>query len=108
MSKTVWGLLYEKEGESPERIKVKNELLSFQRLIGGYIEAVSLPEWGGAVVVCDEEGKFKGLEAVRLLKREDGRAFDFLAGRFFVCSHKGGEFADLTERQERLVREYFE
>lgn len=90
MSKTVWGLLYEKEGESPERIEVKNELLSFQRLIGGYIEAVSLPEWGGAVVVCDEGESSKGSRLCVCSKEKTDERLIFLRGAFSCALTKEG------------------
>lgn len=44
---------------APEVIEIENELSALQNAVGGYIEIV--PAFGGAVVVCNEEGRLMGL-----------------------------------------------
>ena len=44
---------------APEVIEIENELSALQKAVGGYIEIV--PAFGGAVVVCNEEGRLMGL-----------------------------------------------
>ena len=51
-------LLKRPESNTWEPIKVKNELETFQKLVGGYIEIVNIGHH--VVVVCDEEGRIKG------------------------------------------------
>ena len=36
---------------------ISNTLENLQRTVGGHIETISLP--GGAVIICDEEGRLK-------------------------------------------------
>lgn len=107
MKKTITGLLYEKKGQEPKKISVKNSLRDLQNLIGGHIEAFGLPNCGGAIVICDEEGKMKGLEPTRGIKDRRGRTYDILVGKFFVCGQNGSEFDSLSTRQAELVAEYF-
>lgn len=107
MKKYIEGLLYEEAGQAPKQIKAHNSLLELQRLIGGYIEVVTLPGCGGAIAICDEEGKLKGLPPTRELKGKDGHAYDLLCGRFFVCGQNGSEFDSLSVNQRKLVTEYF-
>lgn len=44
-------------GKDPQEMFIFNELSEFQRLVGGYIEAVTLAS--DLVVLCDEEGRLK-------------------------------------------------
>lgn len=52
--------IYIKEpGKNPRAILVPNELEILQKLVGGYIEAVTLePGW---TVICNEEGRWHDL-----------------------------------------------
>lgn len=71
--------------------EVKNELKELQEIVGGYLEVV--PLLPGAVIVCNEEGKLKGLEPNLLV------GGDIIHGTFFICNIDGEEFASLTEKQ---------
>lgn len=101
------GLLYLAADQEPKQIKTHNSLFELQRLIGGFIEVVGLPGCGGAIAICDEEGKLKGLPPTRDLKGKDGRVYDFLCGNFFVCGQNGEYFDSLSVNQRKLVTEYF-
>lgn len=84
-----------KPHEKPEVIDIDNTLEALQKVVGGYIEAVGLGcSW---VLLCDEEGKFKGYE--RNIKL-DG---DVVVGNvLFVQDGGDGEFTDLSE--ENIAR----
>ena len=66
---------------------MENALASMQELVGGYIEAVYLR--GGMVIICNEEGKLRGLEPNFPL------GLDVICGPAVFLGLKGGEFADL-------------
>lgn len=44
-------------GKLPKAVKVRNKLEDLQKLVGGYIETVSLYDY--LTVICDEEGRLK-------------------------------------------------
>lgn len=76
-------------GEIYQGVWIKNELEEFQRLVGGYIETVTIH---GAtkdiVVICDEEGRLKGYEPNCTIA---GVSF---VGSIVVCGVDGEEFTD--------------
>lgn len=51
--------IIKRPGELPEERLIPDELREYQRCVGGYVEAVGLD--GGAVLLCNEEGKLRGL-----------------------------------------------
>lgn len=76
-------------GKAPEEVTMPNTLEAFQSAVGGYIEALGLD--GGAVLVCNEEGKLRGLSANR---RVGG---DVIAGTFLIAGAADGEFCSLSD-----------
>lgn len=46
-------VIVKKPGERPKRMEVKNSLESLQKLVGGYIETVTLNE--NDVIICNED-----------------------------------------------------
>lgn len=69
-----------------EETEVENELEALQALVGGYIEAITLSR--NLVLLCDEEGRIKGLPYnTRILGEE-------LVGPLVVCGTDEGEFTD--------------
>ena len=63
-------------GEHPEETKIKTSLSDLQQCVDGYIEFVELEE--GCVLMCNEEGKIKGLEPNRIL------GDDIVIGNIFI------------------------
>ena len=76
-------------GKAPEEVTISNTLEAFQSAVGGYIEALGLD--GGAVLVCNEEGKLMGLSANR---RVGG---DTITGTFLIAGSADGEFCSLSD-----------
>lgn len=69
---------------------IKNTLENFQKIVGGYIEAV--PYWPDTVIIVNEEGKLKGLKPNFYMG-----AFpygDLIVGTAIVCGVDGEEFTD--------------
>lgn len=46
-------------GEKPEKIQIKNTLEGLQKIVGGYIETVTMAS--DFVVICNEEGRIRKL-----------------------------------------------
>lgn len=86
-------VLYVQPGKYPEERIVENDLKSMQKLVGGDIESVA-PWRANVRVVCNQKGKLNGMPLNRLL--ED---YDILAGSFFVCGLRDGDFTSLTDEQ---------
>lgn len=74
---------------------IDNTLKAFQDFVGGYIEAVTLPD--GVVMICNEEGKWMGLEPNITITR------DVIVGPVLFCGASGEEFADVPVSIDQLV-----
>lgn len=65
---------------------VENKLKTFQGIVGGYIETVLVN--GGIVIICNEEGRLRGLEDNCSIVGVD------FVGPICVVGRKGDEFAN--------------
>ena len=83
-------------GEAWEVVEVANELEALQQAVGGYLESVTFAE--DACILCDEEGRLKGKQYNTTVC---GVPF---VGTILIVGTSGEEFADLTEEQERDLR----
>lgn len=86
-------------GKAPEEVTISNTLKAFQSAVGGYIETLGLD--GGAVLVCNEEGKLRGLSANR---RVGG---DTIAGTFLIAGSADGEFCSLSDEDAARYAQEF-
>lgn len=71
---------------------ISDRLENLQKTVGGYIETVPVTKSADGkpiILVCNEEGKLRGLEHNMYLDDEE------IVGTFFLCSADGEEFADL-------------
>ena len=83
---------------------ITNSLESFQKTVGGYIEAI-YPFEDPVAIICNEEGKLNGMEFNRALYDESGQIYDILAGPFFIAGLSDDDFASLSEDlQEKYCR----
>lgn len=74
------------EDEFGRLVEVENELEVFQSIVGGYIETMG---YKNLVIICNEEGKLRGLQPNVVLGR------DMLVGTIIVCGASGDEFSDI-------------
>lgn len=74
------------EDEYGHMIMIENTLETFQKLVNGHIEVFS---YKNVLVVCNEEGKLRGLEMNLILGRE------LLVGNLVICGWNGEEFTDI-------------
>ena len=102
-------------GKPPRPTEIPQTLSAMQHLVGGYIQ-VLYPFDDPVALVCNEEGKLKGLPLNRALRDEAGTIYDIISGPFFLCGAPldSEDFADLTDEQLkryydqfRLVELYF-
>lgn len=80
-------ILVKPVGEMPYITDVKDDLDTYQFIVGGYIECVYLD---GCVLVCDEEGKLKH-KPINVYTPWN----DPIVGTFFVCGVDGEDFSDI-------------
>jgi hypothetical protein len=66
---------------------ISTRLENLQKLVGGYIEAVTLKP--GLVILCNEEGKVRGLPFNMTIQGEP------LVGDIVVIGTEGEEFGDI-------------
>lgn len=90
--------------EAPELIEVEHTLENLEELVGGTLQAV-YPWEDPVAILCDDDGKFKGYPANRVLTDGDGEIYDIVVGTFFICGLTADNFGSL---KDELARKYYE
>lgn len=87
-------------GKPPRPTEIPQTLSAMQHLVGGYIQ-VLYPFDDPVALVCNEEGKLKGLPLNRALRDEAGTIYDIISGPFFLCGAPpdSEDFTSLTDEQ---------
>ena len=90
--------------ELPEEVVIDNTLEAKQELVGGDIECAYLQNNDDIVLICNEEGKIKGMN----LNRDIGH--DIIAGPFLIVGDdcENGDFKSLTDEQLLKYKMYFD
>jgi len=92
--------------KAPYEAEIENTLEAKQKILGGYIQAV-YPYKEPVALICNDEGKLDGLPLNRALCDESGKAYDIIAGTFFVCGLSEDNFASLPpEHMEKFKKEF--
>jgi hypothetical protein len=88
-------------GKPAYKTEIENALTPMQRLVGGYLE-MFCPFEDNAVIVCNEEGKIKGLPFNRTVHGEP------MVGNLVIIGDDGeGSFCSLTDEQiQRYLAEF--
>lgn len=94
-------------GKVPVEVSIGSELEDLQEVIGGHIEVAYYFE-DPAVIVCDEEGKIKGLPLNRAICGEDGEIKDIMAGSFLICGDGEEDFESLPKELMEKYKTKFE
>lgn len=90
-------VIRKRPGEAWEPVEVEDELKPLQQAVGGYLESFTFAE--DACVLCDEEGLLKGKPYNTTVC---GVPF---VGTILIVGVDGEAFADLTEDQEKDLRD---
>ena len=80
----------------PEIVDMEGTLEALQAAVGGYIEAV-YPFDDPVAIVCNDDGKFNGMQPNRALYDADGEIMDIIAGTFLVVGLSDDNFAALSD-----------
>jgi len=84
--------------------RIDASLESYQSMVGGYIEAI-YPFDDPVALICNEEGKLRGLELNRALRDGEGKVEDIIQGTFFLCGIGEEKFESLPkELQGKYLR----
>ena len=89
----------------PYITNIENSLRNMQRFVGGYIETVTILQAPEVVLVCDEEGMFKGCAvnpSIPDLQPYTGWRLK-IVGDCFLCGVDGEEFADLPDKWKNIL-----
>lgn len=84
-------------GEASSIEEIDSSLRCMQQIVDGSIQAI-YPFEDNVVLVCNDDGKLLGLEPNRALIY-GRKAYDIIAGTFFVCGIAGESFTSLTPVQ---------
>lgn len=95
-------------GKCPKIVQIEDALKAMQCIVGGDIEVYE-PFDDEIAIVCNEEGKVKGLPLNRAIYSDRGELVDIIAGTFFVCyapvDSEG--FLNLPKELAAKYEEYF-
>lgn len=90
-------VVYQLPGAISRIAEIPNTLEAMQKLVGGNIETLSLPN--GLVIVVDEEGRLKDLpENVRCVRNGT------IVGTLFITAADGEDFRSLTTEEIQEAR----
>ena len=95
-------------GKLAKTATIEASLESYQKIVGGYIEAY-YPFEEPVCIVCNEEGKITGLPLNRAVYADPNRGemLDIIAGTFFICDCSGENFGSLSSEQLWRYTEQF-
>lgn len=102
-------VLYKEPYKDAEVVTIPNALEHFQRMVGGYIQVLTIANWYGAarqvVMICDEEAKLKQPKPEpNLLLRSLIRRPDIVRGAIVICAATDEDFAGLTEDEVQVAK----
>lgn len=89
--------------KNPYETEIENTLEEFQRIVGGYIETVPCPGVPEAEIICNEEGKIKGLAPNLSLTPDVIVGTVIVVGTVIMYGDDGEEFVSLTEKQKNAA-----
>ena len=87
-------------GCAPYEKEIAASLAQMQAIVGGTIQAIH-PFAEPVALICNDEAKLLGMPLNRALYDGEGRIYDVIAGRFFLCgaSPDSSEFTSLEDAQ---------
>lgn len=92
-------VIVKQPGKLPETIVITDELAAFQRIVGGYIQAVAFND--DHLMIVHEEGKLIGLTPNFMFRN------DVIVGPAIFVGVDQEDFADCTLTEEDVMRLIF-
>ena len=65
-------------------IEIEEKLEAMQSVVEGSIEEY-MPFEDDVAIICNDEGKIRGLDLNRAIYDEDGKIAEIICGKFFLC-----------------------
>ena len=93
-------------GRMAEIRQIGTSLHDLQQTVGGTVEAF-YPFAEEVCIVCNEEGKFNGMDPCRAVYDESGQVVDIVFGPFFICDCSDETFASLSTAQQETYLQMF-
>ena len=93
-------VIVKRVGKSPEIEEIKDELKTYQKIVGGNIEV--FPFVDDILCVCNDEGKLINLPVNFFFFN------DYICGDVIFISEKGEDFIGLSDKQIEIIKEMFE
>lgn len=89
--------------------EIDGSLESMQKIVGGLIQIIYPYEDSDVALICNEEGKLRGLQLNHALYDDSGRIFDVISGPFFLCKAPADSenFENLTDEQIEKYTELY-
>ena len=108
MKESKLSVLLVEPGKCPKVIEIEDTLKAMQNIVDGDIEIYE-PFNDEVAIVCNEEGKVKGLPLNRAIYSDRGELVDIIAGTFFVCyaPFDGEGFLSLPKELAEKYEKYF-
>lgn len=95
-------------GKEAKIMEIANTLEDMQETVGGLIEEIHAFD-DDAVIICNEEGKIRGLTPNRLIRDANGKPSDIICGTFFICyaPFESESFESLSDELCEKYKEMF-
>lgn len=88
-------------------VEVEDDYKAMQKLVGGYMQTISLAD-DGVLLVCNDEGKINGSPLNRAIYDETEKEMvEIIAGDCFICGTKGENFCSLSPEMTEKYMEKF-
>ena len=95
-------------GKAARVIEIGTELEDLQEAVGGGFIETFYPFEEEVCIVCNDEGKFNGMEPCRAIRDEDGDIADVIFGPFFLCDCSTDHFESLSDEQlQKYLKLFF-
>ena len=94
-------------GKKPYVQEIPNGLESFQREVGGDIQAI-YPYDDSVAIIAAESGKLMGMPFNRALRDEDGHIYDVLVGKFLIVGLGEDKFISIPDELIPKYTQIFE
>ena len=92
--------------KNPVVKEINGSLDSMQNVVGGWIQHI-MPWADDVALICNEEGKLRGLPLNRFVITDLGQIIDYIAGTFFIC-YAPADSENFESLPEELVKKYYE